>query len=91
MFYWEDNVLDPNVAPTGGATPEGFGEGTTLVKIDENTVKWTFKEVRPTQYLYAMAYGSFCRARRTCSSPSIPSTIRTTPTKTTRTPSRPNT
>ncbi len=60
MFYWEDNVLDPNVAPTGGASPEGFGEGTTLEKVDDYTVKWTFKEVRPTQYLYAMAYGSFC-------------------------------
>ena len=60
MFYWEDNVLDTNIAPTGGATPETFGVGTTLVKIDENTVKWTFKEVRPTQYLYQMAYGAFC-------------------------------
>ena len=30
MFYWEDNVLDPNVTPLNGATPETFGEGTTL-------------------------------------------------------------
>ncbi|WP_137152821.1 ABC transporter substrate-binding protein [Devosia sp. FKR38] len=60
IFYWEDNVLDTNVSPTGGATPETFGVGTTLVKVDDYTVKWTFKEVRPTQYLYQMAYGAFC-------------------------------
>lgn len=60
MFYWEDNVLDTNVSPLNGATPETFGEGTTLEKVDANTIKWTFKEVRPTQYLYAMAYGTFC-------------------------------
>lgn len=60
MFYWEDNVLDPNVSPLNGATPETFGEGTTLEKVDDYTVVWTFKETRPTQYLYAMAYGTFC-------------------------------
>ena len=60
MFYWEDNVLDANVSPLNGATPETFGEGTTLEKVDAYTIKWTFKEVRPTQYLYAMAYGTFC-------------------------------
>ena len=60
MFFWEDNVLDSNVAPTGGATPETFGAGTTLEKVDASTIKWTFKEVRPTQYLYQMAYGYFC-------------------------------
>jgi peptide/nickel transport system substrate-binding protein len=60
MFYWNDNVLDPNVSPLNGATPETFGEGTTLEKVDDYTLLWTFKEVRPTQYLYAMAYGTFC-------------------------------
>src|SRR6218665_2895674 len=60
MFYWEDNVLDPNVSPLNGATPETFGEGTTLEKVDDYTVVWTFKDVKPTQYLYAMAYGTFC-------------------------------
>jgi len=60
MFFWEDNVLDPNVAPQGGATPEAFGEGTTLKKIDDYTVLWTFKDAFPKQYLYAMAFGSFC-------------------------------
>ena len=60
MFYWEDNVVDPNVSPLNGATPESFGVGTTLEAIDAYTIKWTFKEVRPTQYLYQMAYGTFC-------------------------------
>ncbi|MEK1946934.1 MAG: ABC transporter substrate-binding protein [Ensifer adhaerens] len=60
MFYWEDNVLDPSVTPLNGATPETFGEGTTLKQIDTYTVEWTFKEAFPRQHLYAMAYGTFC-------------------------------
>jgi peptide/nickel transport system substrate-binding protein len=60
MFFWEDNVLDPNVSPLNGATPETFGEGTTLKAIDDYTVEWTFKDAFPKQYLYAMAYGTFC-------------------------------
>ncbi|MCK3778066.1 ABC transporter substrate-binding protein [Ensifer sesbaniae] len=60
MFYWEDNVLDPSVTPLNGATPETFGVGTTLRKVDQYTVEWTFKEAFPRQHLYAMAYGTFC-------------------------------
>ena len=60
MFFWQDNVLDPNVSPLNGATPETFGEGTTLKAIDDYTIEWTFKEAFPKQYLYAMAYGTFC-------------------------------
>ncbi|THV20521.1 ABC transporter substrate-binding protein [Peteryoungia ipomoeae] len=60
MFYWDDNVVDPNVSPLNGATPETFGEGTVLKAIDANTVEWTFKEAFPRQYLYSMAYGTFC-------------------------------
>ncbi|WP_457584481.1 ABC transporter substrate-binding protein [Ensifer canadensis] len=60
MFYWNDNVLDPNVTPLNGATPETFGVGTTLRQIDQYTVEWTFKEAFPRQHLYAMAYGTFC-------------------------------
>ena len=60
MFYWEDNVLDPNVSPLNGATPESFGAGTTLEALDPYTIKWTFQEAFPTQYLYTMAYGTFC-------------------------------
>jgi peptide/nickel transport system substrate-binding protein len=60
MFYWEDNVVDPNVTPLNGASPETFGEGTTLAAPDENTIVWTFKDAFPAQYIYQMAYGTFC-------------------------------
>ncbi|RWC48800.1 MAG: ABC transporter substrate-binding protein [Mesorhizobium sp.] len=60
MFYWDDEVVDPNVSPLNGATPETFGVGTTLKRIDDYTVEWTFKDAFPKQYLYAMAYGTFC-------------------------------
>lgn len=60
MFYWNDNVLDRNVTPLNGATPETFGVGTTLKALDDYTVEWTFKEAFPRQYLFAMAYGTFC-------------------------------
>ncbi|MDL2401343.1 ABC transporter substrate-binding protein [Rhizobium mayense] len=61
MFYWEDEVIDPNVSPLGGgASPEAFGDGTTLKKIDDYTIEWTFKDAFPKQYLYTMAYPNFC-------------------------------
>ncbi|ODT17814.1 MAG: alpha-galactoside-binding protein, partial [Kaistia sp. SCN 65-12] len=60
LFYWEDNVVDPNVTPLNGASPESFGEGTTLTAIDDYTIEWTFKDAFPKQYLYQMAYGDFC-------------------------------
>lgn len=61
MFYWDDEVIDPNVSPLGGgASPEAFGEGTTLKKIDDYTIEWTFKDAFPKQYLYTMAYPNFC-------------------------------
>jgi peptide/nickel transport system substrate-binding protein len=60
MFYWEDNVVDPNVTPLTGTSPETFGEGTTLRAIDDYTIEWTFRDAFPKQYLYQMAYGDFC-------------------------------
>ena len=60
MFYWEDNVLDPNVTPLNGASQETFGEGTTLEKIDDVTVKLTFTTPFPRQVIFALAYGTFC-------------------------------
>ena len=60
MFYWDDNVLDPNVTPVTGTTQETFGEGTTLERVDDYTVLWTFKSAFPEQVLYQMAYGNFC-------------------------------
>lgn len=60
MFYWQDNVLDPNVTPLNGATPESFGVGTTLKALDDYTLEWHFKDAFPEQFLYQMAYGTFC-------------------------------
>jgi len=60
IFYWEDNVIDNNVSPLNGATPETFGEGTTLSAVDDYTLLWTFKDAFPAQYIYQMAYGTFC-------------------------------
>jgi peptide/nickel transport system substrate-binding protein len=60
MFYWQDNISDPNVKPLNSGGPDSFGVGTTLEKVDDYTVKWTFKEAFPKQYLYTMAYGGFC-------------------------------
>ena len=60
MFYWDDNIKDPNIKPLNSGGPDSFGVGTTLEKVDDYTVKWTFKEAFPKQYLYTMAYGGFC-------------------------------
>ncbi len=60
LFYWDDNVLDPNVSPLNGATQETFGAGTTLKAIDKYTIEWTFKDAFPKQFIYNMAYGTFC-------------------------------
>jgi peptide/nickel transport system substrate-binding protein len=60
MFYWQDNVLDPNVTPLGGTAQETFGPRTTLRAIDDYTIQWTFADAFPTQYLYEMAYPNFC-------------------------------
>jgi peptide/nickel transport system substrate-binding protein len=60
MFYWNDNIKDPHITPLNSAGPDSFGVGTTLEKVDDYTVKWTFKDAFPKQYLYTMAYGGFC-------------------------------
>lgn len=61
IFYWEDHVLDPNVSPLNGATPDTFGgKDTKLEALDDYTVRWTFKDAFPEQFLYQMAYGTFC-------------------------------
>ncbi|WP_159587339.1 ABC transporter substrate-binding protein [Chelativorans xinjiangense] len=61
MFYWEDHVVDPNVSPLNGATVDTFGgAGTKLEALDDYTIRWTFEEAFPEQYLYQMAYGTFC-------------------------------
>ena len=60
MFLWDDNIVDPNVAPQGGATKEAFGADTKLEALDDYTIRWTFKETKPEQVLYDMAFGKMC-------------------------------
>ena len=57
LFMWEDNILDPNVPSLG--SPDMLGEGTSLEKVDEYTIRWSFKEAFPTQSLYAMSSFGF--------------------------------
>lgn len=58
MFFWEDNVLDPQVPARASAN--SFGEGTTLEKIDDYTVRFTFSDSFPVPHVYKMAYLNFC-------------------------------
>lgn len=60
MFYWTDNVLDSNVSPLNGASPDSFGPGTRLEALGPYTIRWTFQRPFPRDYLYQMAYGKFC-------------------------------
>ena len=60
MFYWNDHLLDSNIAPQGGATKDTFGVGTTLEALDAYTIRFTFQDVRPEAVLYEMAFGKFC-------------------------------
>jgi peptide/nickel transport system substrate-binding protein len=60
MFFWEDHILDTNIAPQGGASREVFGKNTTLEALDPYNIRWTFEEVRPEAVLYEMAFGKFC-------------------------------
>jgi peptide/nickel transport system substrate-binding protein len=53
-------VIDPELTPLNGASPETFGVGTTLTKIDDATVKFTTETPFPSGLLYALAYGTFC-------------------------------
>jgi peptide/nickel transport system substrate-binding protein len=60
MFFWTDNVLDPQVSPLGGAGPDTFGAGTTLEAVGPYTIRWRFRQPFPQDVLYQMAYGKFC-------------------------------
>lgn len=59
-FYWNNIVMDAELTPLNGATPETYGAGTTLEIIDAYTFKMNFTSAFPEQVLYAMAYGNFC-------------------------------
>ena len=60
MFYWEDNVIDPNVTPLNGASQETFGEGTTLEEGRRLHRQVDLQDAVPAAVSYAMAYGTFC-------------------------------
>jgi peptide/nickel transport system substrate-binding protein len=78
MYHWEKNILDTNVHPLNGATPDSWGVGTTLAKVDANTIKWTFKAAFPTSALYEMAYGKFCPGPAHILAPQHPSNSKNT-------------
>ena len=59
MFEWDDNIQDPNITSTTGATAATFGAGTQLKAIDDYTIEWTFTEPFAKGYLYQMA-AHFC-------------------------------
>ena len=59
-FYFEDAVMDPEVTPLNGASPETFGAGTTMTVNGPYQFTWNFTTPFPEQVLYAMAYGTFC-------------------------------
>ncbi|WP_421907514.1 ABC transporter substrate-binding protein [Mameliella sp.] len=58
MFFWEDNVLDPQVPAR--LTGDTFGKGTTLEKLDDHTIRFSFADAFPVPNIYKMAYINFC-------------------------------
>jgi len=57
-FFWDHNVMDPRVAAKMG--PNSLGDGTTLEKVDDHTVRFTFAAPFPVAQLYNLAYPNFC-------------------------------
>ena len=57
MFVWEDIILNPELTPLYGTTPDSFGPGTTLAALDPFTIRWTFGTPFRSQALFAMANG----------------------------------
>ena len=61
MFYWDDNVLDPKVTPLNGDSPRKPSASARRSKRSTTTPSsGPSRTAFPTQYLYAMAYGTFC-------------------------------
>ena len=62
MFTWEDLISDPNVVRMGGIKADTFslnGELSTLEKVDDYTIRWTFAEAYPYHLFYHMDEGDF--------------------------------
>lgn len=60
MFFWDDHVMDPELTPLNGASPETFGVGTTLEKVDDYTIRFNTQAPFPDDLLFSLAYGTFC-------------------------------
>jgi hypothetical protein len=58
LFHWQDNILDPQVA--SWASADSFGAGATLERLDDYSVRWTFKQPNNTLALFQMAFLNFC-------------------------------
>jgi peptide/nickel transport system substrate-binding protein len=61
IFTWEDLINDPSVVRFG-PKGEGFAIGgvpSTLEKVDDFTIKWTFAEPFPKYLFYNMDEGNF--------------------------------
>ena len=58
IFMWEDNIVDPNVPSL--SSQNMFGNNAQLEKVDEYTIRWTFKEKFPIQSLFSMSDFKFC-------------------------------
>ncbi|MFP6574178.1 MAG: ABC transporter substrate-binding protein [Pirellulaceae bacterium] len=58
VFWWEDNVQDPNVQARMPA--EGLGKGTTMDSLGVHTIRFNFKEPQGPQRVMALAYIQGC-------------------------------
>ena len=58
LFLWDDNISDPKVP--AWARPGTFGEGTTLKKLDDATIVWSFTDAFPVTAVYAMGFQKLC-------------------------------
>lgn len=60
MFTWEDVILDPNVNRFPKIDAWTWdGQETTLEKVDDYTILWTFPVERPLEKFYSMDEGDF--------------------------------
>ena len=61
MFTWDDLINDPQIVRMG-SKGDGFntdGKPTTLAKVDDFTIKFTFAAVKPVEKFYLMDEGDF--------------------------------
>lgn len=62
IFTWEDLISDPQVIRLGGNKDDAFntdGQPTTLEKVDDFTIKFTFAAVKPVEKYYLMNEENF--------------------------------